>query len=265
MTFPTVPRVLYAHNVLDTVFCQLRFPQILRIDAEEPVAFQERIRSEYPLLNRRAQPDLSSALPPEVAKLIGERLPLPMRQSAYDFGAADNAWRVTLTGTFLALRTTRYLRWDDFRSRLTPLVTALIEIYQPAFFSRIGLQYRNVVNRSALGLKDVPWRDLIQPHVAGVLASNSVAEEMVVGINTEDQFTLGENTGRVVLRHGLGRLVPSGEKIYLLDADFFNEPKIEVLDAIQQLEGFNREARGLLRWCITERLHNAMGPQPSDG
>src|SRR3989442_14073067 len=153
MIFPDASRVLYERNTLQTVVCQLRFPQILRIEADEPVAFQERIRAEYPILNTRAQLDLAAALPEEIAKLVNASLPLPIRQGrAYDFASPDEKWKATLAGTFIALTATRaYERWEGFKTRLTPLVNAVIEIYQPAFFSRIGLRYQNAIQRSALG------------------------------------------------------------------------------------------------------------------
>ena len=261
MIFPDASRVLYERNTLQTVVCQLRFPQILRIEADEPVAFQERIRAEYPILTTRAQLDLAGALPEQVAKLVGESLPLSIRQGrAYDFASSDAKWQATLAGTFIALTATRsYVRWDDFKNRLTPLVNAVIEIYQPPFFSRIGLRYQNLVLRSALGLSGVPWRELIQSHVAGELAS-SVEEAAVEGITTAVQFRF-DGGAKLVLRHGLVQAVGSGEDGYVLDADFFTEDRTEVTHAIERLEDFNREARRLLRWCITERLHHAMGPR----
>jgi uncharacterized protein (TIGR04255 family) len=52
MKFPASQRVKHIRNPLMEVICQVRFPKILRIDAEVPVNFQEEIRSEYPTLNR---------------------------------------------------------------------------------------------------------------------------------------------------------------------------------------------------------------------
>jgi uncharacterized protein (TIGR04255 family) len=262
MMFPEAPRVLYEHNTLDSVICQLRFPQILRIEADEPVAFQERIRAEYPILTTRPQLDLTGGLPAEFAKLVSENLPLPLRQGrAYDFASSDEKWKATLAGTFIALTATRaYVRWEDFKSRLTPLVNAVNEIYQPAFFSRIGLRYQNIIHRSVLGLDGAQWRELIQPHVAGELAG-SVPEAAVEGIATVVQFRL-DGGAKVVVRHGLGHAEDSKEGGYVLDADFFIEDRTEVTHAIERLEDFNREARRLLHWCITERLHSSMGPRP---
>ena len=42
------PRCIYENNQLADVICQLRFPQILAIQANLPVQFQEAIRDEFP-------------------------------------------------------------------------------------------------------------------------------------------------------------------------------------------------------------------------
>ena len=43
--FSNEPRCIYRKNQLAEVICQLRFPEILKISAEAPVAFQEAIRT----------------------------------------------------------------------------------------------------------------------------------------------------------------------------------------------------------------------------
>lgn len=59
--FSDSERVHYAKAQLAEVVCQLRFPSILRIAAEEPADFQERIRATYPRYSRiveKQQPKL---------------------------------------------------------------------------------------------------------------------------------------------------------------------------------------------------------------
>lgn len=46
--FSNDERVIYAKRQLVEVICQLRFPEILKIDVSEPADFQERIRRDYP-------------------------------------------------------------------------------------------------------------------------------------------------------------------------------------------------------------------------
>ena len=66
--FSTKPRCRYESNQLAEVICQLRFPEILTIEASAPAEFQEAIRSDFPLFLRRqemAAPKLTG-LPPQM-------------------------------------------------------------------------------------------------------------------------------------------------------------------------------------------------------
>ena len=49
------PRCHYRRNPLGEVICQLRFPEILAISANPPVAFQEAIRDDYPQFLRKEE------------------------------------------------------------------------------------------------------------------------------------------------------------------------------------------------------------------
>ena len=46
--FSNQPRKIYRRNQLIEVICQLRFPEILKIEAHEPADFQDAIRQVYP-------------------------------------------------------------------------------------------------------------------------------------------------------------------------------------------------------------------------
>jgi uncharacterized protein (TIGR04255 family) len=225
MPFPDSPRVIYAQNPLIEVICQLRFPSILLIDSEPPAKFQERIRKAYPLYKENQLADMKLELPPEIVKLSGGAFPASLRTSrvSYDFVSADQIWKVGLTRDFLSLSTTRYERWEDFKAHLLEPLSALIEVYSPSFFSRIGLRYRDLIDRGRLGLKDVPWSRLLKEH--------GLPEE------SEDQL------------------------LYLIDSDFSFNGRTEVNDAIAKLDTFNRKSGRLFRWCITQELHDSMEPR----
>ena len=53
--FSNEERMIYAKRQLVEVICQLRFPEILSIDASEPAAFQDRIRREYPQYEKKIE------------------------------------------------------------------------------------------------------------------------------------------------------------------------------------------------------------------
>jgi uncharacterized protein (TIGR04255 family) len=102
----------------------------------------------------------------------------PPTAKGYDFASEDGTWRVSLTRTFLGLATAEYQKWEHFKEKLSEPLAALTQIYSPDHLSRIGLRYINVIRRSTLGLKDVPWHELIVPHLSGLLGSPEVGENV---------------------------------------------------------------------------------------
>ena len=67
MLFAEYQRFRYARPQLMEVICQLRFPTILAIGAQEPAAFQEAIRQDFPRYVARQEqlpPGSGPAIPP---------------------------------------------------------------------------------------------------------------------------------------------------------------------------------------------------------
>ncbi len=260
MPFPLSDRVLYKKNPLEVVVCQLRFPPVLRIDAELPHAFQEHVRAEYPFFSERQsvvpEAGVPAGVPPEILKAISEMLPFRASRM-YEFTSADSNWRVTLTKETLSLGCKQYRRWEDFKQHLQLPMQFLLKTYAPSFYLRIGLRYRDLIKRSVLKLNDVPWNELLKPPIAGVLGS-----EIAPAIRQTNQqllIDLGENNAQVRVQHGF--LLKGTEQCYLIDSDFFTSVRKETNDAIATLDYFNRQSGRLFRWCISDRLHGAMEPE----
>lgn len=263
MRFPVSPRVIYGKNPLNSVICQLRFPPILRIDSEVPADFQERVRREYPNFTQRNLPDAKLNLPAEFSKLMGEELSFGMQggKQAYDFSSEDRIWQISLTRDFVALTTKSYSRWEGFKDRLNQVLEAFQAEYSPGSYSRAGLRYQDLIQRKQLNLEGVPWSQLLQPQIAGELGVSGI-EDAVQAVKREVLINLDSGQGKVRIKHGLVQSMETGETCYLIDSDYFSDEKMEVQHARERLDHFNREAGRLFRWCITDRLHSAMGPEP---
>lgn len=246
MTFPESPRVVYGRNTLEEVICQLRFPAILRIESD-PSAFQERVRAEYPLYEE-------IGLPIQIPQALRSGIP-----TTKQFTTEDATWKLGLNRDFIALSTSRYVRWEDFRARLVPVLAALTATYQPSFISRVGLRYRNIIDRRQLEIATTPWNQIVQSHVAAELASGmagAVKEAAHVVV-----FTLDDQGGAVRLRHGLEQREGLDEPAYVIDADYFDESRTENDNVLHRLSQLNREAARLFRWCITDAFHERLQPQ----
>src|SRR6266851_1582000 len=123
MSFPDSPRVIYTTNPLEEVICQLKFPSILRIDSEPPAGFQDQVRGGYPLLQEN--PGLQLEFPANIAKMIVGDFPSISGNKVYQFSSVDGVWKIGLSREFVALSTSHYTRWEEFRSRLELVITAL--------------------------------------------------------------------------------------------------------------------------------------------
>jgi uncharacterized protein (TIGR04255 family) len=254
MPIPDSERVIYDKNPLESVICQVRFPPILKIEAEAPAAFQESIRKVFPLYSLVQPFAPGIELPAEIAKIVGTAF---TGSRTHEFGVVDGDWKLTLSKESVALACSRYPQWEQFRPRFKEPLDALIREYAPAFFTRVGLRYRNVIRRSQLGLERVPWSELLLDEIAA--EQKSQLADLVQESNHQILVKLPQN-GTVRILHGIGR-DDNGESCYLIDNDFFYDQKSEVGDALTLLDYFHGISGKLFRWCIKERLHNAMVPQ----
>ena len=257
--FPPSPRVFYTEAPLAQVVCQLRFPQILRIDSQPPAEFQERIRGLYPLLER-AQVQLPIDIPQEMAHLIG----MTGAAGAFAFKTEDRLTTLSLASDSLSLATTQYRRWENFSTLLMPAIDALIDIYRPSFFQRVGLRYVNMIDRERLGLAKKSWSKLLRREVVGELYLAEMEKSAVefarnIRLNGHDGFAL-------FFQHGLARRrvlnAPPQPASYRLDFDFYREGKTEADHVKPTIDILNSIVGRAFRWTISDVLHNALKPTP---
>jgi uncharacterized protein (TIGR04255 family) len=245
---------------LAEVICQLRFTRLLRIENEAPAAFQDELRASYPEVRESAA--VSAPIPPEIVRIAG--IDPGALSRAFDFCSEDGAWRVSLTSHFLALTANEYEDWAEFRRRFVDVLHALVHIYKVTTFTRAGLRYRDVIQRSKLDLGGAKWSELLRDELLGELKDPPVEVDAVHAAR-ELVLRLDSSADKVRLYHGFAQVQGNDETCYLIDADFFREGKTNEQDAVASLDRFNREAGNLFRWCIRDPLHRAMEPTEPGG
>ena len=258
MLFAPYERLQYARSPLVEVICQLRFPTILSIGANEPAAFQEAVRKDFPRYAARQE-----QVPPKVVKKGNATALEPQKPiTNYHFVSEDGRWKLNLTQNFIALSTLSYQRWEDFAARLDQPLAQFIQIYQPAFFERLGLRYVNAVSRQRLGLEDHLWDDLIRDHYVGILGQPDVEETEITKCSLDVETPLVGGY-RMKVHAGPG-LIGGGktdkEVKFILDSDFSAAGQLTADSVPAKLEDMHRFALCLFRGAITDELHQAMGP-----
>ncbi len=253
MLFPKSKRVVYENNPLEEVVCQLRFPPILEIKAKDPSEFQERIRAEYPLYEEG-----------EVSQSIEElmsQMAIPRPETVHRFLTENSSRCIALSSGFVAYADKEYQQWEEFRKEIHRAIETLEDIYRPSFYIRIGLRYRDVIDRQKLRLEDSAWSELLAEALCGILGADKVAPQ-VRNARAETMIELDEvPNGQLLLRHGTVSPPKSTKQVYLLDADFFADGKIERDDVNGILDQFNRLSGRFFRWAITPKLRDALGPE----
>ena len=258
--FSDKPHCLYAKNQLANVICQLRFPEILSINANMPVEFQEAIREQFPKFSTTLEtpaPKISGA--PGNLKIENQ----PSTKN-YQFSSLDGNWRVNLSSTFISLSCNQYSRWEDFAKNLDIPLAAFIKIYKPACFERIGLRYLNFISRQNLGIEDVPFNQLFTEPYLGLLSSENITEQSVQRNGVDAEIALPG--GCVVKLHaGPGYVKQNGQQQkeikFIFDQDLYMAGNVPVHYSAGALQTLHSHAFPIFRGAITDTLHKALSPE----
>jgi len=260
MPFPPVERVKYTKSPLEKVICQVRFPPILSVDTEAPAEFQNLIRNSMPNyeekieVQQEIQAGFNAVLPNQIVNPVAR----VSSNKNHEFKTEDSDWIINITRTFFSISTNKYSTWEEFLEKFTVPLKYFIDIYKPAFFTRVGLRYIDIFCRSKLGLDGYNWNELIQPHLLGLLGSevsaNVTEQNSVSEVLCEDQSSIIRITTKLVKR------VDNAEPCFLMDSDVFTTKKIGIEEANEKLEYLHARSSRLVGYAITKTLRDSMEP-----
>lgn len=239
MLFPESLRVEFKRNPLKEVICQLRFPMILRLKSEDPIDFQARISADYPEYSDQQTDQDGTVVPVGVNHF---------------FRSKDGNSTISLGPDFVAFSEKAYRNWDVFFREVQRAQHAVEEIYRPTYFTRVGLRYVDVIDRIGLGLKDIPWGEILNPEMLGFVGAAGIGGHVRSAVSGA-VIRLGDNLpeGVATVRHGLVKADESNNT-YFIDVDFYLEQQVGGSDATNALQRFHECSGNFIRWCFTDRL-----------
>ena len=261
MHFENYEPVQYKHNILFHVVFQARFPEIMRIQHEPPIAFQDAIKKEgYTEIARGLLPIPPGIIPGQAFDDIGR---------IFQFFPEQRDWELTLGQDFIALNCHRnYKNYSQFKEKLEKVLRIFYEIYRPSYFTRIGLMYRNMANGVFLPhLKQISVESFIPEYIFPVLVTPKAND--VLSLQTVSQFD--DNQIKATVTHTLsqvsgvfGQKQVTDEKSYIIDIDCFYDRNVGVMDEIfTKCDLFKQNERNIFEWSITDALREVMGKSES--
>ena len=264
MNFKQVQRTEYKNNTLFNVVFQARFPEILKIAHEAPVLFQDIVR-------KLGYPESLSSNPPLPANTPNELKQMMPFDKEYHFLSEDRIWQLSLSKNFIALACNGdYKNYPDFRVRLKTALQTFNEIYEPAYFSRVGLRYQDIANEVFLPDMRGSVVEFVPDHVFPELKT-PIAKD----IDTLRKVSrLKDGDIRVTVVHVLfhavgtfGRYHVPNKMSYLIDVDCYTENKTRgISDVLTRCDTFKQHIWNIFQWSITDEFRTAMGePRQSRG
>lgn len=154
MKIAPTPRVIYGKNPLAEVVCQIRF-QRLDLPATALEQLQQSLEGRgYSQRHNESSVNvvietLQESAPPVPRIVDGDNI--------HHFSQPDGSSKVSISHEFIAFTSTNYRSWDGYLPELLQAVTDFNNEVGTLAVTRIGLRYRDVIERSVLGLEGTPW------------------------------------------------------------------------------------------------------------
>jgi uncharacterized protein (TIGR04255 family) len=235
LNVPSVDRVRYEKNFIKIAVCELRFPTLLELETKPPSSFQSRIRKSYPFYE------------PQLVEAGSER------EQRYLFRSKEKDWTVSVKSSAIALETSKYRDFEDFRERFVVILDNARPMIDSDFFTRVGLRYVNWIPILDGNLDGWVRAELGAPSTRGPLGQADKFYSLRQGKMASGKYTLRQS----LLREGDDN-VALPNPTYVLDVDYSTE---DVLfnDVLEQVTSFNATNFNLFNWCLGEKARAALG------
>lgn len=240
LAVPPAKPTTYERNFLRSVVCELRFPTLLELETQPPVAFQKALRTAYPLYEK------ARSMTFQAAGAIAQGV-------VYSLRSRNRRWVVSLRPSSLALTTEHYAGFDEFESRVNDVVKRTLKLLDTDFFTRVGLRYQNV-----LPTKQEEIEGWLNPVLAGPLTADVLGPVDMCWQDIRGMTDLGDLPGRYLLRHGVR--ADLGDLQYVLDMDFFAE-NVEAKGLLPILRQMREQCFSLFSWALGPKAREYLGPE----
>lgn len=260
-------REVYPNAPLRLVTAEFRFPLSPRLAAADLLSvLGDALGARLPIVEPIAPQGLQLAFGPE-----GAAPPLP--QAGYRLLTRDRTTAVTVASTRVAVETTMYEHWEDFRDNVVALALKAIgdELAAIAGLDRVGLRYINEVRVPGAGEDVADWEPFVAPELLATarlaagqrIRTMQLALHLDRGDGAELLMRSGLLEGHVVDDTGPLRLPtpPQDGHFFLIDMDsFWSRPAAyeewRTASALEIADRLHEPIDDLFESCIQEKLRD---------
>ena len=244
---------------LITAIAQVQFPPVASLAREDFIGpFQERIRGQYPFLEREEQ-TVGIELTSEGIRAQTGSTPVWRFRDRQ----REPVWNVSLAPSFVALDTVVYPSHAAFLHRLGDVLGALRDTVEPSACTRIGLRY---VDRLEAG---PDLSELVRPEMLGVVGADCGADAGLVHGLSDALFGSGD-----AMLHGRWGLLPPNAVLdslygtavegpsWVLDLDMYAEDVRSAFDVdglVSMAERFAQSIYRFFLWTVRPELLRRCG------
>ena len=239
LNLPSVNRVQFERNTIDTAVCEVRFPTLLDIEQREPRELQRALRKRFPHF--------------QTQRLVQSEADSDGPRVRYLFESRKHESKVVLHASSIAVETNSYKNFESFSESLIHVVNSALPLIDSDFFTRVGLRYINKVSIDDGVIDGWVNADLVAPIDTGVLGTLEKYIQEIRGYS---------ECGRYTFRHGIAETNESKSLEYFFDFDFY-ETNVEASDLQRLATNFNTEIFRFFLWAVGDKVRNKLGTASS--
>jgi len=252
--FPSSPRLHFDKNPIVLAALEIRFDVHFGIKDASPAAFRTALAEAYPrYLELGATLRLPSA--------DGTQDHFDDLRPVHQFGSADGRSQIRLSEVYLNLTCHEYNSYEELSKQWDSVLSLFARFYAPPVVRRTSLRYIDTFKRTVLGLEAVPWEELFNKDILGLLASDTIQRAHLRWHQTRAFLSLrSDRNWNVTLNCQTMREDEHDEEQFVIDADFAAEESIAFDRVLPVCAELKIHAGRQFRWAMAEQLRAAMGP-----
>ena len=227
----------YKNNIQSGFGFSVGLPDILRIQQEIPVAFQERVRQEgYPEFKADRMPDTGN----HVFEFFSNK-------HEYIIGFQKNLLALIYNG--------RTIHYENIRTRIEHMMKTFMDLYSPDYFKGANLRHEYFIDRSFLQDLDIDLKLCVPTYIFPEVSSPLY--ENLYSLSKDARFDY--NGIEIIANYDFSSIKTNSRVLYSISIGCLYEQDIGDINVIlAKFDELKKTAWNILHSSITDTLREAM-------